>query len=108
MKKQSELPASYKGFVQRFPRLAEAWALTREAGGEGPLDERTIRLIKLGITIGAFKEGATHAAVRKALAVDIPREAMEQVVVLAAGTIGFSAAVAAYAWISDTIDSKNQ
>ena len=72
-----------------------------EAGQDGPLDEKTQRLIKLGIAIGSLKEGPVHACVRKAKAMGIKKEEMEQVVALSASTIGLPSTVAAYTWIQD-------
>jgi alkylhydroperoxidase/carboxymuconolactone decarboxylase family protein YurZ len=94
-------PQTFLEFAERFPKLMEGWEALAEAGRVGPLDERTIRLVKLGIAIGAMREGAVHASVRKARALDIPDEALEQVVALAAGTIGLPATVAVWSWTRD-------
>lgn len=104
MPKSSKLPkppSAYSDFVARFPKLGEAWDLMAEGGKAGPLDERTSRLLKLAIAIGAQKEGAIHASVRKALAIGISLEEMEQVVALSASTLGLPTAVAAHTWIKD-------
>lgn len=94
-------PSTYYAFIERYPQLREAWDLLHEAEKQGPLDEKTIRLVKLGIAIGAMREGAVHAGVRKALAQGVAPEALEQLVALAASTIGMSAAVAIFSWIRD-------
>jgi alkylhydroperoxidase/carboxymuconolactone decarboxylase family protein YurZ len=101
MSKLPTPPPTYTEFTSRFPKLNQAWDLIGQAGDEGPLDEKTRRLIKLGIAIGARREGAVHASVRKGLAQGLTREEMEQVVALAAGTVGLPSAVAAYTWIRD-------
>lgn len=104
MTKQSSLPkppSAYSDFVARFPKLGQAWDLLAEAGEEGPLDERTARLVKLAIAVGAQKEGAVHASVRKALAIGISPAELEQVVALSAGTLGLPSAVAAHTWIKE-------
>jgi 4-carboxymuconolactone decarboxylase len=95
-------PQTFLDFAARFPKLQEGWESIAEAGREGPLDEKTIRLVKLAVAIGAMREGAVHASVRKARALGIPHEAVEQVVALAAGTIGLPAAVAAWSWTRDS------
>ena len=95
-------PSAYSDFVTRFPKLGQAWDLLGEGGKVGPMDERTARLVKLAIAIGAQKEGAVHASVRKALAIGIPLEEMEQVVALSAGTLGLPSAVAAHTWVKET------
>ncbi|HEX9082817.1 MAG TPA: carboxymuconolactone decarboxylase family protein [Holophagaceae bacterium] len=99
-----EPPKAYRSFVSRFPKLGQAWDLLGEAGQEGPLDARTARLVKLAVAIGAGREGAVHASARKALAMGITREEMEQVVALAAGTLGLPTAVAAHRWILDVTE----
>ena len=101
-----EPPKAYQLFVERYPKLGHAWELASEEGQTGPLDQRTTRLVKLAITIGAMREGAVHANVRKALAAGISEDEIEQVVALAAGTMGFPSTVAAFAWAHDVIDKK--
>ncbi len=96
-------PAMYDTFTERFPRLREAWDVIGEAGKAGPLDPRTQRLIKIGIAIGAMREGSLHASVRKARSAGITREEIEQVVALSAGTIGMPSTVAVYSWILDLL-----
>ncbi len=61
-------PATYSNFVKRYPELGRAWELIAAAGKHGPLDERTMRLVKLGIAVGALREGAVHSCTRKAQA----------------------------------------
>ena len=94
MESEPRPPKMHQEFVNRFPKLQEAWESIAEAGKEGPLDERTARLVKLGIAIGALREGAVHASVRKGLSLGISKEEIEQVVALAAGTIGLPATAA--------------
>lgn len=101
-------PKTYEAFVRRFPELGEAWALASKAGRKGPLDARTQLLVKLGIAVGAQREGAVHSAVRKALAAGLEPEALEQVVALAASTLGFPTTVAAYTWIGDVTRGKRK
>lgn len=102
-KEKSKPPKKFTAFVSRFPELGSAWELMQNAEKQGPFDERTQRLIKLAIAIGAQKEGATHSCVRKGLAAGLTAEEMEQIVALAASTLGMPAAVAAYGWIQDEL-----
>jgi len=96
-------PKTHHEFVAAFPEVAEAWQVIGAAGKNGPLDEKTCRLVKLALAMGAQQEGAVHASVRKGLAMGITREELEQVVSLAAGTLGFPQTVAAYTWIRDLL-----
>ena len=91
-------PLRYQEFIERFPRLAVAWEALHEAGAEGPLDARTQRLVKLSVAIGAQREGAVRSSVRKALAEGLSLGELEQIIALAASTIGMPAAVAAFSW----------
>ena len=101
MTKLPKPPSAYSDFVARFPKLGQAWDLLAEGGQAGPLDERTQRLLKLAIAIGAQKEGAVHASVRKARALGITDEELDQVVALSAGTLGLPSAVAAFTWVRE-------
>ncbi len=96
-------PETHDAFTAAFPELGKAWELVGQAGRKGPLDPRTARLVKLAVAIGCQREGAVHASVRKALAMGITREELEQVVALAAGTLGFPGTVAAYTWVMDLV-----
>jgi alkylhydroperoxidase/carboxymuconolactone decarboxylase family protein YurZ len=53
------------------------------------------------VAIGAMREGSVHASARKALAAGITREEMDQVVALAAGTLGMPSTVAVWSWIRE-------
>lgn len=96
-------PATYSAFIGRYPLLGTAWELTHKAGARGPLDEKTARLVKLALAIGAMREGAVHSSVRKARAAGIEPDAIDQVVALAASTLGFPATVAAFSWVEDEL-----
>lgn len=74
-----------------------------KAGENGPLDEKTARLVKLGIAIGAMREGAVHSSVRKAVALGISERKLDQVVALAAGTLGLPSTVAVHSWVRDVL-----
>ncbi len=101
-------PETYEAFRRRFPKLGRAWEALAEAGREGPLDEKTVRLVKLGVAIGALREGAVHAGVRMALAGGVSQEEIAQVIALAAGTIGLPATVAVFSWVRDLIEITEQ
>ena len=103
MTSNKDAPKTYHEFKARFPKLAQAWDLTREGALAGPLDEKTQALIKLGVSMGAMREGAVHSAARKALRAGIDEASIEQSVALAASTLGFPATVAVWTWIRDIL-----
>ena len=94
-------PKAYEEFVGRYPKLGEAWEKLSEAGREGPLSPTVARLVKLAVAVGALREGAVRSNLRKAVAAGISAPEIDQVVALAAGTIGLPAAVAVHSWIQD-------
>jgi alkylhydroperoxidase/carboxymuconolactone decarboxylase family protein YurZ len=101
MKQKSRPPAVHRRFVRRYPRLGKAWDLVNEEGSTGPLDAKTQRLLKLAIAVGAMREGAVHSGVRKARDAGASLAEMEQVMALAASTIGFPATVAVWSWVRE-------
>jgi 4-carboxymuconolactone decarboxylase len=107
MQRMPEPPGTYKEFVARYPELGQAWSLIGKAGDAGPLDEKTVRLVKLGIAMGAMREGAVHSSVRKALALGVTREELDQVIALAAGTLGLPSTVAVYSWVRDSLEEHS-
>lgn len=108
MSEPSRPPAAHQAFVRRFPRIGEAWDLVNEEGAKGPLDAKTQRLLKLAIAVGALREGAVHSGVRKARDAGASPAEIEQVVALAASTIGFPSAVAAWSWVRDVLETPQQ
>lgn len=96
-------PQTYKDFIRHYPKLGQAWDLIHVAGTDGPLDEKTVRLVKLGVAVGAMREGAVHSNVRKALTEGITTKEIEQVIGLAAGTLGMPSTVAAFTWVRDSL-----
>lgn len=101
-----EAPKAHQSFIARYPDLAKAWELMAEQGKQGPLDEKTVRLVKMAIAMGAMKEGAVHANVRKALSLGIDPESIHQVVALAASTVGMPSAVALHSWVLDILGNE--
>jgi 4-carboxymuconolactone decarboxylase len=99
-----EPPKRFREFVRRYPELARAWEAINEAGDVGPLDARTRRLVKIAVAIGAMREGAVRAGVRKGTALGLSRAELEQLVPLAAGTIGLPSAVACWSWMLSALD----
>ena len=98
------LPDVYLRLRSRFPTVAAALDSLGEAtASAGGLDERTQRLVKLGIAIGASAEGAVRSNTRRALAAGASPEEVLQVAVLAITTRGFPAAVAAFSWIEEVL-----
>lgn len=101
-------PEAFEEFVKAFPKIGQAWDAISDAGMHGPLDEKMVRLVKLGIAIGGLREGAVGSGVRKALAAGATKEEILQVVALAASTIGLPSAVAAHSWIRRAFERRSK
>lgn len=101
-KKPEKLPGFYTEFSKKYPEVSRAYNQLGDAVGKaGPLDERTIRLVKLGIALGARSEGAVHSHTRRALSAGVSQEELEQIALLAITTLGFPQAMAGLSWITD-------
>ena len=100
------LPQTYTDFRSAYPEVASALdQLGVAADAAGPLDEKSVRLSKLGIAIGALAEGAVRSNVRKALGAGASADEIRQVGVGAITTIGFPAAIAALGWIDEVVSA---
>ena len=98
-------PKAYEDFVARFPGLGQGWEQLRQGARDaGPLDDKTLALVKLGIALGSRRTGPVHSATRKALKVGVSPVEIEQVVAHCATTLGMPSAVAGWTWIRDVLD----
>ena len=82
-------------------------ALSRATAEAGPLDARLRELVKLSLAIGAWREGAVHSHVRRALAEGCTDGEIRHVVLLAITTLGFPNMMAAMTWVEDVLGSKS-
>lgn len=98
------LPEIYTDFRRDYPAVAAAQDSLAAAVSEvGGLDERTLRLVTLGIAIGALAEGSVRSNTRRALAAGAGEGDIHQVALCAITTRGFPAAIAALGWIDEVI-----
>ncbi len=98
----ANLPKPVEEFKKRYPDVWKAFTqLGERCHDAGPLDEKTRRLVKLALSIGAGLEGATHSAVRNARKSGVRQEEIHHVAVLAVTTLGLPAATRAFTWIQD-------
>jgi alkylhydroperoxidase/carboxymuconolactone decarboxylase family protein YurZ len=98
------LPEIYTRFRRDYPSVAAAQdSLAQAVSDAGGLDERTVRLVKLGIAIGALAEGSVRSNTRRALDAGASAAEVRQVALCAITTRGFPAAVAALGWIDEVI-----
>lgn len=96
---KSAVPGTYKAFVGRYPALGRAHESVAKAVDEaGPLDAKTLALVKIGICIGAGLESALRSHVRRAMQHGATETEVEQAILLGMNTVGFPRTVAAWSW----------
>ncbi|HQU82073.1 MAG TPA: hypothetical protein PKY59_03060 [Pyrinomonadaceae bacterium] len=62
------LPKPFESFKNEYPETWSAFERLGDACHEAaPFDEKTRRLVKIAIAVGAGLEGGTHSAFRQAL-----------------------------------------
>src|SRR5712692_6189511 len=97
-----KLPGWYKDQRKKYPKVFEAYeTLGESCRRAGPLQEKTLALVKLAIAVGARLEGAVHSHVRRSLEAGATIDECRHVVLLATTTIGFPAMMAALSWVED-------
>lgn len=95
----SKVPGTYKEFVKKFPALGRAHeSIAKSVEEAGPLDAKTLALVKIGICVGAGLESALRSHVRRAMQHGATAAEVEQAVLLGMNTVGFPRTVAAWSW----------
>ena len=103
-----KLPESIDRFEDSYPEVWEAFMkIGDECHKAGPLDEKTRRLVKLALAIGAGLEGGAHSAVRNAKAAGVTVDEMRHVAVLSITTLGLPAAMRGLSWIDDSTKPRS-
>lgn len=98
-KASREIPGTFREFVARYPALGEAHeTIARVVDSAGPIDPKTLALIKIGICIGAGLESALRSHVRRAMRQGAKPVEIEQAILLGMNTVGFPRTVAAWSW----------
>jgi 4-carboxymuconolactone decarboxylase len=104
---EDHLPDIYRSFRDSFPDVAAGLdELAARVDRAGPLDERTQRLVKLGMAVASQSPGAVRSNVRKALRAGETAEEIRHVAALAVTTCGFPTAVAGMDWIEEVLRSQ--
>ena len=96
------VPARYKEFTRTYPALGRAHeSVAKAVDAAGPLDARTLALIKIGICTGAGLESALRSHVRRALQHGATPAEIDQAILLGMNTVGFPRTVAAWSWAQE-------
>ena len=103
------LPDIYQEFQRQFPEIANSYdELAGKCHDWGPLDEKTRRLVKLGVAMGLNSEGAVRSHARRALNEGITADELRHVVLLAFTTTGFPTMIAALKWVDEVIEKHKK
>ncbi|HEB60602.1 MAG TPA: carboxymuconolactone decarboxylase family protein [Phycisphaeraceae bacterium] len=103
--KTEKLPKTFKQFITKFPELGDAHEnVAKAVEAAGPLDAKTLALVKIGISIGAGLESALRSHVRKAMKAGASKEEIEQAILLSMNTCGFPRCVAAWRWAQEQFE----
>jgi alkylhydroperoxidase/carboxymuconolactone decarboxylase family protein YurZ len=92
---------------QLFPGVSDAYeAMALAAKEAGPLDPRSVALLKVALSVGRGSSRGTHAHARKALEAGVTPAELRHLVAVALPTIGLAASLDALRWIEETIDER--
>jgi len=104
-----KLPDIIETIRAEHPEVWEAYThLEEKAAAAGPLDKKTLRLVKLALALGAREEGAVHSHTRRALKQGISRAELLHVAYLGVTTLGWPHATAGRSWILDILDGEDR
>ena len=99
------LPKPYVNLGREHPKLLQAYeAFGSACAAAGPLDAKTVALVKLAISLGAGLEGAAHSHCRKAVEAGWTREELLHLAHLSAPTIGFPSMMRNRGWLLDVLE----
>ncbi|MFN0009337.1 MAG: carboxymuconolactone decarboxylase family protein [Planctomycetota bacterium] len=100
----SEAPKSFRAFVARYPALGRAHEeIAHAVDRAGPLDARTLALVKIGICTGTGLESALRSHVRRAMSHGAKPTEIRQAILLGMNTVGFPRTVAAWSWAEEQL-----
>lgn len=96
------LPKPFMDFQKHYPELAkDLEALGIKCKEVGPLDDRSCRLVKLGLAVATGSRGGIKSQARRAMAEGLTLEEVRHAAVLALPTIGFPPIIAAIGWMNE-------
>ncbi|MEA3210422.1 MAG: hypothetical protein QOE70_3479 [Chthoniobacter sp.] len=99
------LPQRFIKFQKSYPDLARALdQLGTAASNAGPLDKKTIELLRLAIAVGAREEGGVHSHTRRALEAGATADEIRHAVLLSITSVGFPNTMAAMSWVEDVLE----
>ena len=102
-----KLPDHYAKFIEAFPEVGQAYqSLGEAAAGAGPLDKKTLSLVKLAMAVAAGQEGGTHSHTRKSLQAGATPVEIRHAVIQGVTTLGFPNMMRGLAWDEDVLTKE--
>jgi len=102
-------PRSWQRVAWKYPDVVAAYdTLSTVCRQAGPLDESTVALVKLAVSVGCGAERTVHSHAKKALRAGVDPEALRQIALVALPTIGLPSALDALRWIDESICETRQ
>lgn len=102
---KKNLPGTFKKITDKYPNV---WAaheqLTKACTEAGPLDRKTVELIKVGICVGAGLETATQRHALMARENGATNDEIYQSVLMAMTTVGHPRAVAGWKLVNSILE----
>jgi 4-carboxymuconolactone decarboxylase len=101
---EKRLPKTFKEIVERYPEVWKAHEqLTKSCAEAGPLNRKTIELVKVGLCIGAGLQTATKRHAIMARENGATEEEIYHVVLMAMTTLGHPRAAAGWQWVNSAL-----
>ena len=102
---KKELPKTFQKITDEYPEVWEAHNQLAKACAEaGPLQRKTVELIKIGICVGAGLETATQRHAIMAIENGATKDEVYQAVLMAMTTVGHPRAVAGWKWVNSALE----
>ena len=103
-----ELPRTFRSIVERYPDVWEAHQqLTNACAEAGPLDRKTVEIIKVGICVGAGLETATQRHALMARDNGATDDEIYQAVLMAMTTLGHPRSAAGWKWVNSALEGSD-
>lgn len=91
------MPETLDNFKKEFPKAWAAYGQLKKAcDQEGPLDSKTVELIKVGISVALEHEGGAVAHISQAKKAGAQESEIYHAILLATGLAGFPAVLAGF------------
>lgn len=100
----TSVPERYKEVKKQYPDLFGLYEKLGESTLKaGPLDAKSIHLVKLAFAAAAGMEGATHAHTRKCISSGFNPEELRHAIISGVTTLGMPTMMRALSWVDDEL-----